>query len=105
MANKKQMAKKVAGTLLSRTLWLARGTSMMMGLAVMLALTVGLASTALAGTGVVARFQLGQTNTVNAITKLVGSVVGSSLQIDNPAPPTASTSSASWSPTVLRRAA
>jgi hypothetical protein len=53
------------------------------GLAVILALTVGLASTALAGTGVGARFQLGQTNTVNAVTKLVGSVAGPSLQIDN----------------------
>ncbi len=51
-----KVAKKVVGTLLSRTLWLARGTSMVMGLAVMLALVVGLASTALAGTGVGAHF-------------------------------------------------
>jgi len=60
-----------------------RATTFMVGLAVILALTVGLATTALAGTGVGARFQLGKTNTVNAITKLVGSVAGPSLQIDN----------------------
>jgi hypothetical protein len=54
-----------------------------MGVAVMLALTVGLASTALAGTGIGARFDLGKTNTVDAISSLVGSVAGSSLKIDN----------------------
>jgi hypothetical protein len=54
-----------------------------MGVAVMLAFTVGLASTALAGTGIGARFDLGKTNTVNAISKLVGNVSGASLLIDN----------------------
>jgi hypothetical protein len=78
-----KVAKKVVGTALSRILWLARGTSVIMGLAVMLALVVGVASTALAGTGVGAAFNLGQLNTVNAISKLVGSVAGPSLQIDN----------------------
>jgi hypothetical protein len=43
--------------------------------AVVLALTVGLASSALAGTGVGARFDLGKTNTVNAITTPGGSLV------------------------------
>jgi hypothetical protein len=56
---------------------------MVMGVAVMLALVVGGASTALAGTGVGAVFNLGQANTVNAVSKLVGSVDGPSLQIDN----------------------
>src|SRR5919107_4821976 len=70
-------------TIFSKVMWVGRATKFMVGLAVILALTVGLASTALAGTGVGARFQLGQTNTVNAVTKLVGSVAGSSLQIDN----------------------
>ncbi len=55
----------------------------MVGLAVILALTVGLATTALAGKGVGARFDLGKTNTVNAISKLAGSVAGPSLRIDN----------------------
>jgi hypothetical protein len=60
-----------------------KATTFMVGLAVTLALTVGLASSALAGTGVGATFNLGKTNTVNAITKLAGSVVGPSLAIDN----------------------
>jgi hypothetical protein len=66
-----------------KAMGIARGTALTLGVAVMLALLLGVATTALAGTGVGARFQLGQTNTVNAITKLVGSVAGPSLQIDN----------------------
>jgi hypothetical protein len=66
-----------------RVMMVGRATTLTVGLAVILALTVGLASTALAGTGAGARFQLGQTNTVNAVTKLVGSVAGPSLQVDN----------------------
>ncbi len=66
-----------------KVMFVGRATTFTVGLAVIVALTVGLASTALAGTGVGARFQLGQTNTVNAITKLVGSVAGPSLQLDN----------------------
>jgi hypothetical protein len=66
-----------------KVMMVGRATTFAVGLAVILALTVGLASTALAGTGVGTRFQLGQTNTVNAVTKLVGSVAGPSLQIDN----------------------
>lgn len=69
---------------LSGTLRLARGAATAMGLAVTLALTVGLASAALAGTGVGARLDLGKTNAVNAVTGLVGNVAGQpSLRIDN----------------------
>jgi len=71
------------GKAVKKVAWMARATTTVVGLAIMLALVLGVATTALAGTGVGARFQLGQTNTVNAITKLVGSVVGPSLQIDN----------------------
>ncbi len=63
--------------------WMARATTTIVGLAIMLALVLGVATTALAGTGIGATFNLGKTNTVNAITKLVGSVAGPSLQIDN----------------------
>lgn len=70
-------------TILSRLWWLGRGTATMMGVVMMLALTVALASTALAGTGIGAPFDLGKTNTVNAVTRLVGSVGGPSLTIDN----------------------
>jgi hypothetical protein len=73
----------MAKTIFKKVVWLGRATTSVVGLAVILALTVGLASTALAGTGVGARFDLGKTNTVNAVTKLVGSVAGPSLQIDN----------------------
>ncbi len=69
------LAKKLA--------WMARTTTTVVGLAIMLALVFGMATTALAGTGVGARFDLGKANTVNQISKLVGSVAGPSLQIDN----------------------
>jgi len=74
---------KTTKTILASIWWLGRGTATMMGVAVLLALTIGAASTALAGTGVGARFDLGKTNTVNAVSALVGSVVGPSLKIDN----------------------
>lgn len=69
---------------ISGILWMARGTATIMGLAVMLALTVGLASTALAGTGIGSRFDLGKLNTVNdATTQLVGAVAGPMLTVTN----------------------
>jgi hypothetical protein len=70
---------KLMKTILSKIWWLGRGTATMMGVVVMLALTVGLASTALAGTGVGARFDLGKFNKVNAVSALVGP----SLVVDN----------------------
>jgi hypothetical protein len=73
------MVKSVA----RKVMWVGRATTFMVGLAVVLALSVGLASSALAGTGVGATFNLGKTNTVSAINKLVGSVAGPSLLIDN----------------------
>jgi hypothetical protein len=54
-----------------------------MGVAVIIVLTVGLATTALAGTAVGAPFNLGKTNTVIAMSSLVGSVAGPSLKIDD----------------------
>src|SRR5918995_2535680 len=60
-------------------------------LAVVAALTLATASVAVAGSGVGGVFNLGQTNTVNAITKLVGSVTGASLVIDNNSTGTAAT--------------
>jgi hypothetical protein len=67
----------------TKAMRIARGTALTMGVSLMLALVLGVASTALAGTGVGAAFHMGKTNTVNAVTKLVGSVAGSSLLIDN----------------------
>jgi hypothetical protein len=62
---------------------MGKATSLALGVAVMMALTMGLVSSALAGTGVNGVFNLGKTNTVNAITRLVGSASGPGLQIDN----------------------
>jgi hypothetical protein len=73
------MFRKVA----AKVAWVGRTACMVFGLALVMALLFGVATTALAGTGVGARFQLGQTNTVNAVSRLVGSVAGPSLQIDN----------------------
>ena len=71
------------GSVARKITWMARTTTTVVGLAIMLALVLGVATTALAGTGVGARFDLGKTNAVNQISKLVGSVAGPSLQIDN----------------------
>lgn len=73
-------------TILKGTIRLGRGTATVMGLAVLLALTVGLASTALAGTSVGARFDLGKTNTVDAVSQLVGTTTGPMLRISNSSP-------------------
>jgi hypothetical protein len=63
--------------------WMARATTTIVGPAIMLTLVMGVAATALAGTGIGATFNLGKVNSVNAVSKLVGSVAGPSLQIDN----------------------
>jgi hypothetical protein len=66
-----------------KVMWVGRATVFMVGLAVILALTVGVASTAFGADG--GNFILGQTNSATAITKLAGAagVAGPSLQIDN----------------------
>jgi hypothetical protein len=67
----------------SKVMWVGRATVFLVGLSVILALVVGVASTALAGTGVGAAFNLGKTNTVNAVSKLVGSTASTMLLVDN----------------------
>jgi hypothetical protein len=69
------------GSVLKKVMFVGRATTFVVGLAVILALTVGVAGSALGANG--ANFVLGKTNTVNAITQLVGSVAGPNLQIDN----------------------
>lgn len=65
-------------------MWVGKATVFLVGLAVVVGLTVGVGSAALAGTGVGATFNLGATNAVNnAVSRLVGSVAGPSLQINN----------------------
>ena len=69
------------GSVLKKVMFVGRATTFMVGLAMILALTVGAAGAAFGANG--ANFMLGKTNSVNAITTLVGSVAGPGLQIDN----------------------
>lgn len=66
----------------SKVIWVGRATAIAMGLAVALALVLGVATMALAAVPG-DPFKLGQINTINAITQLVGSRDGSLLRIDN----------------------
>jgi hypothetical protein len=67
--------------------WVGRATSMVFGLALILALLFGVASMALAGTGVNSVFNLGVKNTVDAVTQLVSNTdagpAGTMLRVDN----------------------
>jgi hypothetical protein len=71
------------GSIARKVAWMARTTTTVVGLAIILALVLGVASTALAGTGVGATFNLGKINTVDAVSKLVGNVAGPTLKVDN----------------------
>jgi hypothetical protein len=76
---------------LGKVMWLGRATVFVVGLAVILALVVGVASTALGANG--GNFILGSlNNTATAITKLTGTVGGGpALQVSNPSTATGST--------------
>jgi len=78
-------------TVASRVLWAGRTTVFMMGLALVLALVFGMASTAFGANG--ANFILGSlNNTATAITKLTGTVGGGpALQVSNPSTTTGAT--------------
>ena len=71
----------------SRVAWLGRIASTVFGLALVLALLFGVASMALAGTGVNGVFNLGVKNTVNVMTQLVSSAgagpAGPMLRVGN----------------------
>jgi len=74
---------ETAKKLFARVLWVGRGTATVMGLVVFLALVLGVTTSALAGTGVGATFDLGRTNTVDALSRLVGGTNDALLRIDN----------------------
>ena len=67
----------------SKVMWVGRATVFLVGLAVILAVVLGLATAALAGTGVGATFNLGKINTVNRLSQLVGSTDNAMLRVDN----------------------
>ena len=69
------------GSVLKKVMFVGRATTFVVGLAVILGLTVGVTGAAFGANG--ANFLLGKSNAANAITQLVGTVAGPSLQIDN----------------------
>jgi hypothetical protein len=73
-----KMTKKV----FSRVLWLGRGTATTMGVAVMLAVVLGVGTTALAAVPG-DPFKLGRTNSIDVMSTLVGSASGTLLRITN----------------------
>ena len=73
----------MARSIFGKVMWVGRATVFLVGLAVTLALVVGLATAALAGTGVGATFDLGRLNTVNRISQLAGSTNNAMLRVDN----------------------
>ena len=66
-----------------KVMWVGRATVFLVGLAVIVALILGLTTAALAGTGVGDTFNLGRLNTVNQISRLVGSTDAPMLRVDN----------------------
>lgn len=70
---------KIAKTVFSKTMWMARGTATMMGLAVILAVVLGVATTALGANG--KPFLLGKPNVANAVSKLIKKGPGPALDL------------------------
>jgi hypothetical protein len=66
----------------SKLMWVGRATVFMVGLAVTLALVLGVFTTALASIPG-DPFRLGQTNGIDAMSTLVGNVAGTMLRVDN----------------------
>lgn len=65
-----------------KIVWMARATTVMVGLAIMLALVLGVVTSALAALPG-DPFRLGQTNGIDAMSTLVGNVAGPLLRVDN----------------------
>ena len=65
-----------------RVMWVGRATVFVVGLSVVLAVVLGVATAALAAVPG-DPFRLGQVNSINAVSRLVGSVSGPLLRIDN----------------------
>ena len=76
------MMKTKKKKVLSRIWWLGRGTATTMGVAVMLAVVLGVGTTALAAVPG-NPFKLGRTNSIDVMSTLVGSASGTLLRINN----------------------
>jgi hypothetical protein len=66
---------------LGKVLWMARATSTIVGVAIMLALVLGVATAGLGATG--GNFILGNSNSAGAVSKLTSSIAGPALQLIN----------------------
>jgi hypothetical protein len=73
---------KLAKTILEKTVWMARGTATMVGLAVMIAVVLGVGTTALAAVPG-DPLKLGRINAIGKVTQLVGTTDNAMLRIDN----------------------
>ncbi len=73
---------RMGGKIVSKVMWMGRATIFLVGLSVILAVTVGLGTTALAAAPG-DPFKLGKYNSVDKITKLIGSAPRAMLRIDN----------------------
>ncbi len=76
------MMKRVAKTVLAKSLWMARGTATMMGFAVMFAVVLGVGTAALAAVPG-DPFKVGRINRIDQLSTLVGSADGALLRINN----------------------
>ncbi len=76
-------------SILGKLLWMARATSTVVGLAIMLALVVGVASAGFGATG--GNFILGKANSAGAVSKLTASIAGPALQLVNQSTASAAT--------------
>jgi FlaG/FlaF family flagellin (archaellin) len=65
----------------SKLLWMARATSTIVGLAIMVALVLGVATAGLGATG--GNFILGNPNSAGAVSKLTANIAGPALQLVN----------------------
>ena len=74
---------------LSKVLWMARATSTIVGLAIMLALVFGVASAGARGTG--GNFILGNANSAGAVSKLTASIANPALELVNQSTASAAT--------------
>lgn len=72
-------------TIIRKTFRIARGTALVLGMAMILALALGVVSAALAAVPG-DPLRLGQANVINALTRLVGEKTGPMLRIDNNGP-------------------
>jgi hypothetical protein len=72
----------MSNRIIGKVLWLGRGTATIMGLALMVAVVLGVATTAMAALPG-DPFRLGEPNAINALTRLAGNVNSAMLRIDN----------------------